>query len=235
MKITSAADTSTQTVSGLLMDGAGAASSAGAAAAASAGSISIADGGAASAGASATGVAGVSVAGSWARATPVSIKPHSAVRQSACTRVRHPESNRVFMVTSEDGLERIGVDLAGADADDLFDRADEDLSVADLAGGGGLLHGFERRLEHVVGDGAFDLQLRQEVDDVFRAAIQLGVPLLATEALDLGHGNPGHADFGERLAHLVELERADDGGDQFHLLPPVWCDAVAAIRTPWRA
>src|SRR2546427_12730280 len=40
--------------------------------------------------------------------------------------------------------------------------------------------------------------------------------LLAAEALDFGHGDALHADVGERLAHLVELEGLDDGGHQFH-------------------
>ncbi len=41
--------------------------------------------------------------------------------------------SRVFDLT-----ERVGAGLAGADADDLLDRRDEDLAVADLAGAGGL-------------------------------------------------------------------------------------------------
>ena len=38
-----------------------------------------------------------------------------------------------------------------------------------------------------------DLHLGQEVDDVFRAAVQFGVPLLAAEALDLADGQALHA------------------------------------------
>jgi hypothetical protein len=40
--------------------------------------------------------------------------------------------------------------------------------------------------------------------------------LLAAEALDLGDRQAGHADLAERLAHFLELERLDDGGDLFH-------------------
>jgi hypothetical protein len=34
---------------------------------------------------------------------------------------------------------------------------------------------------------------------------------LATEALDFGDGDALHAHAGERFAHLVQLERLDDG------------------------
>ena len=66
------------------------------------------------------------------------------------------------------------------------------------------------------GDHHLDLHLRQEVDHVLGAAIELGVALLAAEALHLGDGEPGDADLGERLAHFVELERLDDGFDLLH-------------------
>ena len=68
----------------------------------------------------------------------------------------------------------------------------------------------------VVGDHDFDLDLGQEIDHVFGAAIQLGVALLPAEALDFGHGQAGDADFGQRLAHFVEFERLDDGFDFLH-------------------
>jgi hypothetical protein len=41
------------------------------------------------------------------------------------------------------------------------------------------------------------------------------VALLAPKALALGDREPGDADLGKRFAHLVELERFDDGGDSF--------------------
>src|SRR4051812_38746573 len=40
--------------------------------------------------------------------------------------------------------------------------------------------------------------------------------LLAPIALDLGHSHAVHADRGQGLAHLVELERFDDSDDEFH-------------------
>src|SRR5579862_3027031 len=42
--------------------------------------------------------------------------------------------------------------------------------------------------------------------------------LLAAEAFDLAHGEALHADAGERLFDLVELERFDDRYDHFHVV-----------------
>jgi hypothetical protein len=41
----------------------------------------------------------------------------------------------------------------------------------------------------------------------------IGVTLLPAEAFDFSNGNALHADFGQRLAHVVQLERLDDGSD----------------------
>ena len=65
-------------------------------------------------------------------------------------------------------------------------------------------------------DRDFDPQFGQEVHDIFGAAIDLGVALLAAVALDLGHRHAVDADGGERLAHLVQLEGFDDRDDEFH-------------------
>ena len=78
------------------------------------------------------------------------------------------------------------------------------------------LHGLDRTLQEIVGHRRFDLDLGQEVDDVFGAAIELGVPLLATEALDLGDGDALDTDRRQGLADLVELERFDDRSDELH-------------------
>ena len=81
------------------------------------------------------------------------------------------------------------------------------------------------RSTSAVGDDQLDLDLRQEVDDVLGAAIELGVALLAAEALDLGDGEPGDADLGQRLADFVELERLDDGFDLLHGGGYLWTTA----------
>ena len=64
-----------------------------------------------------------------------------------------------------------------------------------------------------------DFDLGQEVDHVLGASVQLGVPLLTAEALDLGHGHALQADLLQRLLDLVELERLDDRLDLLHRIP----------------
>src|SRR5690606_878262 len=54
------------------------------------------------------------------------------------------------------------------------------------------------------------------VDDIFGAAIKLGVALLAPEALRLGHGNALQADLLQRFLDLVQLERLYDSLDLLH-------------------
>ncbi len=109
--------------------------------------------------------------------------------------------------------------LAGTDADHAFDLGHEDLAVTDLARVGGLHDRIQHGVELVLGHDDFDLDLRQEIDHILGAAIQLGVALLAAEALYLGHGEAGHAHIRQRLAYLVELERFDDGGNLLHGWP----------------
>jgi hypothetical protein len=59
----------------------------------------------------------------------------------------------------------------------------------------------------------------KKIDDVFGAAIELGVSLLPTEAFHFRDGNALDANRRERLADLVELEWLDDGGNEFHKFP----------------
>src|SRR3546814_3097375 len=69
--------------------------------------------------------------------------------------------------------------LAGADADGFLDRADEDLAVADASGVGRLLDGLHRALDQLVLQDDLDFHLGQEIDDVFGAAVELGMAFLA--------------------------------------------------------
>ena len=86
--------------------------------------------------------------------------------------------------------------------DGLFEIEDEDLAVTDLAGAGGLFDGFDHLVEDLVSMASI-FTLAGEVDDVLGAAVELGVALLAAEALDLGDGDALHADGRQRFAHFV--------------------------------
>src|SRR5690606_12708286 len=106
--------------------------------------------------------------------------------------------------------------LAGADAVHLLERGDEDLAVADFT----RLRGFDDRLDHALGEiipyRDLDLDLRQEVDDVLGASIELRVSPLPPEALDLRDGHALDAHFGQRVADIIQSERLDDRGYQLH-------------------
>src|SRR6266542_3692036 len=114
------------------------------------------------------------------------------------------------------GSDRCFAGLAGANAHDLLDRSDEDFPVADLSRSRRFDDRFDGALDQIVGDDHLDLDLGQEIYDVLRTAVELGMALLAAETLNLRHREPADADIGERFAHLVELERLDDGFDFFH-------------------
>src|SRR6266705_1938363 len=95
------------------------------------------------------------------------------------------------------------VGFASPDTHYLLNRGHENLPVADLAGARRLDDSLDRSLEHLLRHHDLDLDLRQEVHDIFGAAVEFRVALLATEALYLGHGQPGNPDFGEGLAAFV--------------------------------
>src|ERR1700730_18470967 len=118
--------------------------------------------------------------------------------------------------------------LASANSDGVVDARHEDLAVADAAGVRRAADRLDRLLDHLVLDDQLDLHLGQEVDDVLGAAIELGVALLAPEALGLKDGDPLQSDLIEGVLHLIELEGLDD---RFDLLEtPPRADAGAAGR-----
>src|SRR5690606_23891931 len=126
------------------------------------------------------------------------------------------------------------VGLAGADAHHAIDSGDEDLAVADLARLGRLQHRIDDLVDERIADRNLDTGLRHEVDHVLGAAIQLGVAALATEALHFRDGHARHTDLGQRGAHVVELERLDNRGDQFHARTPV-DELLPAFNSSFRA
>src|SRR5262245_52212192 len=168
-------------------------------------------------------VAVVGGAGGLSCATVGAISPRALTSAS--------NAKTLFMASP---LQRLRADFAGADADDLLEVEHEDLPVADLAGVRRLLDRLDHLLEHVAFDRGFDLDLGQEVDHVLGPTIELRVALLPPEALDLGDRDPLHADARQRLAHLVELERLDDGRNEFHGNPLANIGAVDRRESPLR-
>src|SRR6201991_3029697 len=131
---------------------------------------------------------------------------HHAAKSGALRSVRGTNSSS----------QRVAVGFAGADAPGVIDRGDENLAVADLAGARGRGDDLHRLVGEVRRHRDFDPQLGQEIHDIFGAAVDFGMALLAAVTLDLRHRHAVDPDRGERLAHLVELERFDDGDDEFH-------------------
>ena len=72
------------------------------------------------------------------------------------------------------------------------------------------------------GDDDLQLDLRQEVDRVLRAAEVLGLAALTAEATNLGDGHAFDTVGEQRFFHVVELVRLDDGSDELeHDLEPL--------------
>jgi len=105
------------------------------------------------------------------------------------------------------------VRFARPDAHDVLEVHHEDLPVADPAG----VRGRGDRLDHLVaefvGNGDLELDLREKVNDVFGAAIELRMSLLAPEALDFRGGEAADAAVRERFALCA------DGGESRVLDP----------------
>src|SRR5207247_8838908 len=96
----------------------------------------------------AAGLSGVAAALSCA-----STAPAKATQTTMAT-----QANNFFIAFS---LKRRRIGFAGADADDFFERHDEDLAVADLAGVGGPLDRLDHLLAHFVLDRGLDLSRGQ--------------------------------------------------------------------------
>src|SRR4051794_41221150 len=78
--------------------------------------------------------------------------------------------------------------FAGADADDVRDRVDEDLAVADGAGAGRFNDRRDGLLDVLLLDAELEVDLGDEPDVHLPAAIPLGVTQLAAEALAFDGG-----------------------------------------------
>src|SRR5215204_905233 len=104
----------------------------------------------------------------------------------------------------------------------MVDVVNEDFAVADLPGLGSGGDGLDDLVGLLARNSDFDLDLRQEIHGVFSAAVDFSMALLTPVSLDLGDGQSVHPRRGESVSDLVELERLDDGHDDFHGSIPAW-------------
>src|SRR5665647_2589693 len=124
-------------------------------------------------------------------------------------------------------LQRAQTVFAGAHPDHVLDRNRPDLAVADPSG----LRCLENDRHHV---GCVDVvhdhlhpHLRDEVDRVFRASVDLAVAALAPVPARLADRHTGDAEGLQGLLDLIELEGLDDRGDQSHDDAPCLVDVAA--------
>src|SRR5258708_12789437 len=124
------------------------------------------------------------------------------------------------------------VGFARPDTHHLLHGAHKNLPVADLAGARRLDDSLDRAVEHLFRHDDLDLGLRQEGHDVFGAAVEFRVALLATEAFHLRHGQSGDSDLGKGLANFVELERLHHGFDFLHAHSPAFTSVPSITHPP---
>ena len=75
-------------------------------------------------------------------------------------------------------------------------------------------------LQFALGNDDFQLDLREEIDGIFGAAVHLGVALLTAEAADFGDGHSRDAALGQRFLYVFELVMPDDRFHFFHRTAP---------------
>src|SRR5215470_9043576 len=113
-------------------------------------------------------------------------------------------------------LNRIETGFTGSDTNGFLYLGDENLSIANAAGLCSAPYGIDRLVDHVVAEHDLDLHLRQKIDDVFGAAIEFRVTLLAPEPFGFRDRDALKSNLLQSLLYFIELEGLDDCLDFFH-------------------
>src|SRR5215204_4158003 len=130
------------------------------------------------------------------------------------------------------GSEGVGPGLPGPDPPDVVDWHDPYLAVADLAGASRFDELLDHPVDIAVVDEDLDPDLGHEVDGVLGAAVDLRVPALTAETLDVGDREALHAEVLDGVLHVVDLERLDDAHDELHDSTTLPCSSRALTRAP---
>src|SRR5262249_11971600 len=117
------------------------------------------------------------------------------------------------------GSDSVVAVLLGADANHVIECGYEDLAITDLAGVRFEHNCVSSRGCHLVLHDQVDLELRQEVDDVFRTSVHFGVAFLAAKPFHFVNRQAGNSNSLKLLLHGVESEWFYDRLDLFHLAP----------------
>src|SRR5438105_3316311 len=102
-----------------------------------------------------------------------------------CLGLAYPKVRRARNRKRDLGSNRVAAAFAGADADAVVERQDEDFAVADLAsvaGAGSVHDGLDGRFDECFVDGNFELQLREEPNLNLGAAVNFRVAALSPAA-----------------------------------------------------
>src|SRR5262249_28076318 len=119
------------------------------------------------------GAGGVAGAGAWANAGSIASNTNAAKTANPAIRPKLPSfistASKVYTAKSKCGgrSDRAVVGLAGAHADGVLDRRDEDLAVADLPRAGGANDGLDGLVHAPRRGHDLDLHFRQETHRVF--------------------------------------------------------------------
>src|SRR5207248_2018210 len=98
--------------------------------------------------------------------------------------------------------------FASADADAVFQRQYEAFAIADSAlrsGAAGLHDGVDGGLNEILINGNLQLNFAEKVDREFVAAVDLGMALLAAEALHVDNGHAKDCHLAQGLLDGLEL------------------------------
>ncbi len=115
-------------------------------------------------------------------------------------------------------LNRIFISLAGANAQNAFDRDNEHFAIANFSRESRLLNGLQGRLDKFVGKHSFNFHFGQEIDDVLGAFVNFGPTFLPTKTANFRDRDTLDTQFGEGLDHIVKFEGLYDRFNLFHAL-----------------
>src|SRR6266702_6561914 len=119
---------------------------------------------------------------------PFMVPPYEERLNRVRTRFNHEFSWKEKAERNSRRLDGVSSLFAGTDTYHFLDGGHKNLSIADLTAMCGMLNSVHGAVEKRVLDHDLDLHLRQEIDDIFRAPVELGMALLPAVALGLGHG-----------------------------------------------
>lgn len=103
--------------------------------------------------------------------------------------------------------------FAGPNPNTIFEREDEDLSIADLSRIGrscGMDDRFNRGLDESIVDSNFEFQLGKQPNLKFRSAVDFGVAALPTATSDITDGHQIDISFIQSMLNGLELFGPDD-------------------------